>query len=213
MSDRASWSLAHPGIHLFCIGAGGLLSGFCLLFLPVQVLWTALFLGILSLAYSLPVLPFTAKKRLRDWGILKLLLLSLVWAGVTVLMPMAYWNKTFHAYEVEFLLRIMLMLPLCIAFDIRDRETDKENRIYTLPNALGLRNSFRLIHISLFTFCGLAFWQYIRYPDAGRLLGGLMIALLIRYVVSLSLRHASDIYYLLFVDGMMLVYAGLILLL
>jgi hypothetical protein len=211
ISDRADWSLQHRWVHPVLIALGCLLSLACLFFLPLKVLGVSIGLGLLSLGYSLPVLPFPRKKRLKDWGILKLILLSLVWTCVTVLMPMLYWNKSFQAYEVEFLLRFTFMLPLCIAFDIRDMETDKENSIYTLPNAIGLKNSFRLMNIFLLVFVALAVWQYFRYPIGGRLISGLAIALLTRIVLYLSQKYDTDVFYLLFIDGMMLVYAGCIL--
>jgi hypothetical protein len=168
-------------------------------------------IGLIVARYSLPVLPFPQKKRLKDWGILKLILLALVWTCVTVLMPMFYYNKSFKAYEVEFLLRFVFMLPLCIAFDIRDMETDKENSIYTLPNAIGLNNSYKLMDICLIAFCGLAIWQYFRYPVLSRLWSGLFIVVLTKIMLQLSKKVDTDIFYLLCIDGMMLVYALFIL--
>lgn len=212
VSDRADWSLQHRWVHPLLIALGGVISLVCLFYLPLKVIAVSVGLGILSLGYSLPILPFPQKKRLKDWGLLKLFLLSVVWTSVTVLMPMLYWNKSFEAYEVEFLLRFTFMLPLCIAFDIRDMETDKENSIYTLPNAIGLQRCFRLMDGCLVLFAALALWQYARYPIVHRLWSGLAIIIATKIVLVLSRRYRSDIYYLLFIDGMMLVYAGFILL-
>jgi len=212
LSDRADWSAAHKWVHPLLIALGCLLSFICLFGLPFQVVAVSVGLGFLSLGYSLPVLPFPRKKRLKDWGILKLILLSLVWTCVTVLMPMFYYNKSFRAYEVEFLLRFVFMLPLCIAFDIRDMETDKEQSIYTLPNAIGLKRSVQLMNFCLLLFIALAFWQYFRYPVLSRLLSAFAIAVLTKGMLYFSRRVNSDIFYLLFIDGMMLVYATFILL-
>ncbi len=212
VSDRADWSLRYRRVHPLLIALGCLLSGLCLFYLPVKVIGISVGLGLLSLGYSLPILPFPQKKRLKDWGLLKLFLLSIVWTSVTVLMPMFYWNKSFEAYEVEFLLRFTFMLPLCIAFDIRDMETDRENSIYTLPNAIGIRNCYRLMDFFLVLLLGLALWQYIRYPIRERLWSALAITLATKVVLILSRKYRSDIFYLLFIDGMMLVYAAFILL-
>lgn len=212
VSDRADWSARHRWVHPVLILAGGLLSLVCLFYLPLKVIAISVGLGLLSLGYSLPVLPFPQKKRLKDWGILKLILLSLVWTCVTVLMPMFDYNKSFRAYEVEFLLRFVFMLPLCIAFDIRDMETDRENSIYTLPNAIGLQASFRLMDACLIVFCALAVWQYLRYPILSRLVGGFVITLCTKGMLLLSRKVNTDVFYLLCVDGMMLLYAAFILL-
>lgn len=212
ISDRADWSAAHKWAHPLLILAGCLMSFYCLFFLPFEVIAVSAGLGLLSLGYSLPVLPFPQKRRLKDWGILKLILLSLVWTCVTVLMPVFYYGKHFEAYEVEFLMRFVFMLPLCIAFDIRDRETDKENSIYTLPNAIGLSNSYRLMNVFLLLLCGLAIWQYTRYPILPRLGSCIAIVILTKAVLHFSRKINTDFFYLLGVDGMMLVYALFILL-
>lgn len=212
VSDRADWSLHYRWIHPVLIAFGCLVSLVCLFLLPLKVIGISVGLGLLSLGYSLPILPFPQKKRLKDWGLLKLFLLAIVWTSVTVLMPMFYWNKSFEAYEVEFLLRFTFMLPLCIAFDIRDMETDRENSIYTLPNAIGLQNCYRLMDFFLLVLLGLAIWQYARYPILARLISALGIIILTKTVLILSRRYRSDIFYLLFIDGMMLIYAAFIVL-
>lgn len=212
VSDRADWSRKHQWIHPLLILIGCMVSGICLFYLNWSVIAVSFGLGILSLGYSLPILPFKQKKRLKDWGILKLILLSLVWASVTVLMPVFYWKKQFINYDIEFLLRFFFMLPLCAAFDIRDMETDKDQKIFTLPNAIGLKNTYRLIDFFLLAFGILAIWQYSRYPIGWRLVSGIIILLLTKIVILVSKKSQSDLFYLLFVDGMMLVYALLILL-
>ncbi len=207
VSDRADWSQENKWIHPLLIALAGIASFACLFYLDVQVILVSVVLGILSLAYSLPILPFPQKKRLKDWGILKLLLLSFVWAAVTVLMPMFYWQKRFEDYEVEFLMRFCFMIPLCAAFDIRDMETDKRQQIFTLPNAIGLKNTYRLMDLFLVIFGLLAVWQYFRYFIGLRLLNAFLIILILKIVIYYSKKADSDIFYLLFIDGMMLVYA------
>lgn len=211
ISDRADWSARHKWVHPLLIVSGGVISFVCLFYLPYKVILVSVALGLLSLGYSLPILPFPQKKRLKDWGILKLMLLSVVWTSVTVLMPMLYYNKSFRAYEVEFMLRLFLMLPLCIAFDIRDMETDKENSIYTLPNAIGLRRSYQLMNGCLVVFCGLVLWQYFRYPIVSRLISGFIVSILTYFSILLSRKFNTDVFYLLCIDGMMLVYGILVL--
>lgn len=212
ISDRADWSRRYRYIHPLIIGASLLLSGVCLLFLSYKVMLVSVGLGVLALGYSLPILPFKNKKRLKDWGVLKIFLLCFVWACVTVIIPLVYYQRRFESYEVEFILRFILMLPLCVAFDIRDMQIDKENRIYTLPNVIGVKNAYRLIDLSLLAFALLSVWQYVRYPIMHRLVCGILIAVITKSVIELSRRYNSDFYYLLFIDGVMLVYALMILL-
>lgn len=211
VSDRADWSQKRKHIHLSLIILAALISAICTLYLKFSVIAISICLGLLSLAYSLPILPFPQKKRLKDWGILKLILLSLVWASVTVLMPMFYWGKHFQDYEIEFLMRFCFMLPLCAAFDIRDMKTDQEQKIFTLPNAIGLKNTYRLMDLFLIIFGLFAIWQYFRYFIEARLISNIIIIILSRLVISYSKKATTDIFYLLCIDGMMLVYAMFIL--
>jgi 4-hydroxybenzoate polyprenyltransferase len=138
------------------------------------------------------------------------LLLCFVWASVTTWLPTLQWGKKFNHYEVEFLLRFTLMMPLCIAFDIRDMRIDRQNRIFTLPNVIGLSNAYRLINLSLLALIALAIWQYARYPILHRLIGAFAIALLIKVIIHYSRRYNSDRYHLLAIDGVMILYALLI---
>lgn len=210
ISDRADWSARHRAVHLWLIILSACTSAACLFFLNDGIVLASLFLGILSLAYSLPVLPLIEKKRLKDFGLLKLFLLCFVWACVTTWLPMIQWGREFKNYEVEFLLRFTLMIPLCIAFDIRDMRIDRENRIFTLPNVIGLSNAYRLINLSILACIALAIWQYARYPIPHRLIGAVAIALLIKVIIHYSKRYKSDRYHLLAVDGVMMLYALLI---
>jgi len=211
VSDRADWTHRHPYVHPVLIVLSFLLSGICLFYLSVKVLLVSMLLGVLALGYSLPVLPFKNKKRLKDWGLLKIFLLCLVWACVTVIIPMIYWEKSFDHYQVEFLLRFVLMIPLCITFDIRDMTIDREHQIYTLPNAIGLRNAYRIIDISIVIFMLLVVWQYARYPIIHRLVSGFLIAAVTKVIIELSKKYNSDLFHLLCIDGVMLLYAVLIL--
>jgi len=211
VSDRADWTLRHAHLHVIMIVMSLILVVFCLFYLSLKVWLASMVLGIIALGYSLPLLPFKNKRRLKDWGLLKIFLLCLVWACVTVIIPMLYWEKSFEHYQVEFLLRFVLMIPLCIAFDIRDMAIDRKHQIYTLPNVIGLNNAYKIIDVALMIFTLLVIWQYIRYPIFHRLISGFLIALLTKFIIRLSKSHNTDAYHLLFVDGIMLLYAILIL--
>lgn len=210
ISDRADWSARHRAVHIWLIVLSAGTSAACLIFLNGSIFLAGLFLGILSLAYSLPVLPFIEKKRLKDFGLLKLFLLCFVWACVTTWLPMLQWGREFRNYEVEFLLRFTLMMPLCIAFDIRDMRIDRENRIFTLPNVIGLSNAYRLINLAIVVYIALALWQYVHYPIPHRLISAIGIAILIKVIIHYSKLYKSDRYHLLAVDGVMMLYALLI---
>jgi 4-hydroxybenzoate polyprenyltransferase len=169
-------------------------------------------LGIFAFAYFLPVLPFKNKRRLRDFGSVKIIVLAGVWTTATSVLPMLFWQKNISSYPLEIFIRLVFIFTLCVVFDIRDIRADVSNNINTLPNKVGLRNSYLLINFMLLLFVALSVVQYGRYPSAARLAGALLTALVTKMVVIYLRRHPSEKAYLFLADGVMLVYSALVLL-
>lgn len=167
-------------------------------------------LGLFAFMYSLPLLPFKNRRRLRDVGWIKIMVLAGVWTIVTSILPVLFLDKNITDYPFEIVLRFVFIFALCIVFDIRDMEKDLANNIYTLPQKIGLANSYRLINGTLILFCALSMVQYVRYPDTERLLGALLTAVITRLVINYLKKHPTDRAYLGLGDGVMLIYALLV---
>jgi len=206
VSDRVSWSQHHVYWHYIFFTIGFVSCIGSLFFLSWQILEACVVLGILSFAYSLPLLPFARKKRIKDFGWIKITVLTGVWTIVTSVLPIIYWHKNITDYPYEILLRFVFMFTLCVAFDIRDMQTDLEADIFTLPNIIGLRNSYVLMNGTLLLFAFLSVVQYLRYPSPARLTGELLSVLLTKAAILYTKKYPSDKAYLGYVDGMMLVY-------
>jgi 4-hydroxybenzoate polyprenyltransferase len=212
LSDRFDWSGHHKSTHVLFIAAGAVICAISLFRLPWEIFLACVVLAFLSFAYSLPLLPFAPRKRLKDFGWIKITVLAGVWTIVTSILPMLYWNKSITDYPFEILLRFVFMFTLCVAFDIRDMQTDLEAGIYTLPNLIGVGGSYRLINFGLLLFAALSIAQYCRYPSLIRLGGAVLTTLVARLAVEYARRHPSDKAYLGYVDGTMLFYAIMVLL-
>jgi 4-hydroxybenzoate polyprenyltransferase len=211
VSDRFSWTERYRYWHFLMVGLGLLSCLFALPMLPITILLWAVFTAVLSFSYSLPWLPVGGGKPIREFGFIKILVLTGVWTIVTAVFPIIYWGQSLLQYPVEIILRLLFMFTLCVAFDIRDAQTDIQAKIYTLPNLIGIRNSYRLMDFTLFLFLVFSTVQYLRYPDSGRLVGELLAAAITRMAISYTRKYPSDRNYLLIIDGMMLVYAALLL--
>jgi 4-hydroxybenzoate polyprenyltransferase len=211
VSDRFAWSQHYKLWHFLFLAAGSIGCVWSLFHLNNDILVACGVLGVLSFAYSLPMLPFASKKSLREFGWVKIIILTAVWTIVTSVLPMLYHQVSLNAYPFEILLRFVFLFTLCVAFDIRDMQTDLEAGISTLPNLIGIKNSYRLMDIALVLFATLSVVQYFRYPSAVRLGGELVAAVVTRLVIQYSKYHPSDRVYLGLVDGMMLLYAMLVL--
>ena len=213
LSDRYVWSRHFMLWHYGFSVVGFLLAAISLHWLSYKIWAWCVVLGCLSLAYSLPLLPFTRRKTIREFGWIKILVLTSVWTIVTSMLPMIYWNVPMLNYPYEILIRFVFMLTLCIAFDIRDMQTDLDAGIFTLPNLIGLKNSYRLMNITIILFVMLSGIQYLRFQSLPRFFGELITAFATKWVIDYVKEHPSDRTYLGLVDGVMLFYALTILML
>ena len=98
-------------------------------------LWQALVLVVLSLLYTLPLLPIPGLRRFKDHPLLKILVLSGVWtlATTTFLIPPFSEGPGWAFIGARWL----FVLLLCIPFDVRDAAADRANMRRTLPDLLG----------------------------------------------------------------------------
>ncbi len=211
ISDRFAWSQYHKLWHYLFTTIGVIACGFAVYQLPLSILYTCIILGVLSFSYSIPLLPFKNKKRLKDFGWIKILVLTTVWTIVTSVLPILYHGSEISAYPYEILMRFVFMFTLCVAFDIRDMQTDMDAGIATLPNIIGVKGSYKVMTVSMILFIMMCIIQYFRYPSAGRLAGELIVALATKLSIDYARKHPSDRAYLGLVDGMMLLYAVLVL--
>lgn len=124
-------------ITLFSL-AGATVSA---LFLNPMTLATSVIPGFLSAVYALPL--HRRLKGLRQVYGLKIFVIGLVWAFVTVLLPFVYaYELLFSEPEIyaAFLQRLLFVIALTIPFDIRDRASDPES-LGTIPMIFGNRNA------------------------------------------------------------------------
>ena len=100
-----------------------------------------IFMAIISLAYVLPI--FGRGRRLRDFGHLKIFIIALVWAAMTVGLPhLDLKNSTSNtAFWQLFVERACFIFALCLSFDIRDMDWDARTNIKTIPLSIGVQKA------------------------------------------------------------------------
>ena len=102
------------------------------------------------------------------------------------------------------------MFVLCLLFDIRDIEIDRQEKIHTLAVMLGKKRSYFLSYTLLVLFMILSIAQYFYLPQMGFLVAMLLSAAATFITVELTKKINSDYIYLAGIDGMMLLQALLI---
>ncbi len=203
-SDRFFWSIQHKEIHLVfnLIGAIGLIVGLTGL-KPKNFIVLGI-IAIITILYSFPFLPFKHKKRLKDFGLLKIVTLSYVWTLITVWFPMITLTKVTKNFELVFVQRFVFIFILCLAFDIRDVVSDRKEGIHTVPVSIGRKWSYWLVNVLLVLYVGISFWQF---RSTGRFMhfNAMVASVLVTYfVIDYSKKNHTDLFYLAAVDGMMM---------
>jgi 4-hydroxybenzoate polyprenyltransferase len=211
-SDQYAWVQQHKWLNYIFASIGFILSLVYFFRLPIHLRWTSSLLAVLSFAYSLPILPFLHKQRLKDIGWLKGFLLAAVWTMVTAVLPIVYYRQSALSYPFECLLRFIFMLLLCLAFDIRDMKVDQEQGIDTMPSRLGLVNTYALMNGLAVLFIGLTSIQFLRFEQCSRLWVLVFSAMSTIAAIHHVRKHPSDRNYILFVDGQMFLQALLLVL-
>ena len=201
----------HPGvfikkeavaISLFIFSGAGLL--FCLLHssIPTGFVLTA---GLLTMLYSIPLLPFKFLVFARRPGVLKTIMLAFTWTYVTAFIPL---QKTYLLLDSADLFiitrRFLFMFMLCIIFDSRDIAVDKLRGLHSLATDLSpaaLQLLVYSVFIVLFgtnllsTSYGVTVYQSIALQVS-------TITLLVVYFY--STRKQGYLFYYFLVDGLML---------
>lgn len=186
---------------------GVIITAVAALYLPIAIIGICAMMAVPAFLYFLPALP-GKRKRLRDFGLVKIVVLTSVWTVATGILPMVSSHATISDYPFEIALRFVFIFALCVLFDIKDMQTDKANNINTLPHRTGEQRAYRLVYASLVVFVGLSLVQLLRHPQYPERPVAAIVAGLATTVVALYIhRMRSRVTFVAITDGMMLLYA------
>ena len=209
-SERLTWSLQNKNIHLVLLVVGTALILFSFFSFHLKHYAILICLGGIAFLYSFPFLPFGKRKRIKDYGFLKIITLSLLWTLVTVWFPVNNMDVATPLFIFVFVKRFIFMFILCLLFDMRDIEIDSNEQINTLAVVLGRKKSYFLAYILLIVFVGLSIVQY-RYFSQSEFLPAMLISACATFITILITKKSnSDFVYLAGIDGMMLLQAVLV---
>ena len=209
-SHRLAWSQRHKQLHLVLLVIGIILIFISFFSFHLKHFIILAAMGTVSFLYSFPFLPFEKKKRIKDYGLLKIMTITLLWTAVTVWFPVNSMPFDLNLFWLVFAKRFVFMFILCLLFDIRDVDIDRQENINTLAVQLGKKKSYLTSYLLLVLFVVLAIIQYWYLPQTGFLWGMLLSALITLWIIECTKKNNSDYIYLAGIDGMMLVQALLI---
>ncbi len=142
---------------LFYAAIGGIGAAICFLLLSLKMQMALVLPGLISLGYVIPILG--GKKRLRDLNQLKIYLIAVVWAWITVILPILDMGKLGIDNGTTLLLfleRMLFVFAITLPFDIRDLKVDGHTGVETIPSQIGIEKTKKLASIVLFVVLILA---------------------------------------------------------
>jgi 4-hydroxybenzoate polyprenyltransferase len=171
-------------------------------------------LGIISIAYSLPILPtLSGWKRLRDIPGIKIYAISTVVTLTTSTIPLLLMtsisNTDILLLAVQ---RFLFILAITIPFDIRDVVLDKKWKLKTIPLLLGNEKSVKLAIILIHLTLVVAGIQYFITPLFGIevLIAILISNLWVSYVLIIFRENNSPLFNAFIVEGTMVFHFAII---
>ncbi len=209
-SERLSWSMNNKKVHFILLAIGCVLILYSLFSFHLEHFMILIGFGVIAFLYSFPFLPFGKKKRIKDYGFLKIITLSLLWTLVTVWFPVNDMEVDTRLFLFVFVKRFVFMFILCLLFDIRDEEIDSKEKINTLAVKLGTKKSYTLSYFLLALFVVLSFVQYLLFPQTEFFLAMIISAIFTLITIELTKKSNSDFIYLAGIDGMMILQALLV---
>jgi hypothetical protein len=174
----------------------------------LEVIAVAVLLGFLTLLYALP---FFGERNLRTIGGIKIYIIALIWAGVTVFLPVINSGLSVDANVfLEFFQIFLFVLVLLIPFEIRDLKYDRAE-LKTLPQNIGIRGSKLIGVIFLILMLVLEFLKSGGTPES---LGALGMVIVVTGFIMIEAEEEQSTYFSSFwVEGLPVLWLGILLLL
>jgi len=211
-SERHEWIVKNRRLLTILSATGFGFVGVSIFHMPIRCLLFLAHLGLISILYSVPVLMKGARS-LRSLKLLKIFLITYVWASTTVLLP-AIWSEIgiFHKdIMLLFAERALFIFAITLPFDIRDYDSDKSNLVVTIPGLIGIRQTRLLAFGCLLVFFLINLVHYNFHDSVlwAKLLSGLN-ALLVIYFAH---ERKHEYYYTGLLDSTMIIQFVLVLVL
>jgi len=207
-ADRTRWSYHHKNTHLIFYFTGVL--GAILFFYQLRNHWFALFFAtLLTFLYSAPKIPLPLFRFLKQVALGKTIFLTTVWTYVTAILPVFVSGQQHFNHEMKWFAasRFFLIYGICILFDYRDREDDRDGGLRTLVNYFDETAVNRLFYFAMLAFvffsCCLLFSRVPLLSVLFIILPGIILFAIFQR----AKKSNSDYLYYFVLDGLMMLSA------
>ena len=164
--------------------------------------------GLLNVLYVIPL--GEGKSNLRNLAGIKIYIVSICWAGVTLLLPLLEAGESItQDIVLKFIQRFILTLILILIFEINDLKYDDE-RLKTLPQTIGVANTKRLIYALSGIFFVLDFLKEGTYPHQ-TVVNSILVAVMVLLTYFVH-KNRSKYYTLFWAESVPVLWYALIIL-
>ena len=182
--------------------------------LQAKTLIFSIGLGLITFFYAVPFLPkkilIDHNHNLRSISGLKIHIIALSWAMVTVLLPLINNNYNFDFdVGITFLQTFLYVMVLILPFDIRDMQYDSL-KLGTIPQKIGIRNTRILGFVLLVIFFFAEFLKDQLLPNF--ILAKLVLVIITMFFILFSSENRGKYFSAFWVEGLPIVWLVLMLL-
>jgi 4-hydroxybenzoate polyprenyltransferase len=210
-SEKEAWNIYNRKIHLLLFIIG-LIGSAVFTFLLIQH-W--LWLGVtafVTFLYSAPKIQHPFFSYLKKIAVGKTVFLAFAWMHVTTLLPLLIEVKTLSMHHVWFVVnRFFYIYAICILFDYRDVQDDKEAGIRSLITYFNEKGVDALFWGSIMMVV-LTLLLLMNYFSIAELIALLVPVIILSLLYYPSKKNFSDYLYYFVLDGLMMLSAPLLLL-
>lgn len=157
-----------------------------------------------SIASGLTILYFFTLFSVKNMGIMKIILLPLVWTFVTVPLPLINSQLKPFSLLILFALRFIFLFMIAIIFDLRDRQRDLLNKRKTMATLFNNKQLIQILVVLFFCYESVLMLgaSVIRNPQQLVIIG--LTGFFTLAVFLISLRPRGYYFYYFLSDGLML---------
>ncbi len=207
LSDHLKWVIKYKNLLTFFSVLFGSIGLVCTYFISPYCFITLIPMGILSIFYVVPIIPFYSKSpTLRDLPYLKVFVIGLVWSLVIVWLPVLNSpfssNTIYGSLELPQLQVFLFVIAITLPFDIRDINFDKANNLKTIPLLIGVKKTIILSEILLIGSIVLLFVAKIEVQHFYALVIGHIITMIL---VSLTNKKRNELFFAGLIEGTVLI--------
>ena len=211
-SYKLRWNISNRNLHLLLFILGLLGAGITSILLIKHWIWLGL-TAFLTFLYSAPKIDHPLFVWLRKIAIGKTIFLAAAWAHITALLPLFIAQNSATWPQVLFVAnRFFFIYAICIVFDRRDVEKDREAGIKSLITYLNEKGIDRLFGLSILLTFATAF-LLLKWLSLTEVVVLLLPAFIMALLYQKSKQTSSDYLYYFLLDGLMALSSPILILL